>query len=179
MGVDETLPDPGYPEHLHPDPSPGPLGQRCERACRWGSFASVRAVSGLGLAAGYGTIGAEVEWLDPFTVVYPRGSVAYMVGGGVWLGGSVTGGSLQAGAALYAGPDRDGLFAAARGGGAIVADNATRVGTLSLTGGYRLVTGPLELGLEGGVFFASTDISSTQSLLFITPTLALSAGFRF
>lgn len=140
-------------------------------------------MSGLGLAAGYGTIGAEVEWLDPFTVVYPRGSVAYMVGGGVWLGGSVTGGGLQAGAVLYSGPDREGFFGAVRGGGAIVADNITRVGalfgTLSLTGGYRLVTGPLELGLEGGLFFASTDINSNQSLLYITPTLALSAGFRF
>ncbi|GIW33726.1 hypothetical protein [Meiothermus sp.] len=148
-----------------------------------GSFVSVRAVSGLGLAAGYGTLGAEVEWLDPFTVVYPRGSLAYMVGGGVWLGGSVTGGSLQAGAALYSGPDREGLFGAVRGGGAIVADNATRVGTLfgtlSLSGGYRLVSGPLELGLEGGIFFASTDINATQSLLYITPTLAISAGFRF
>lgn len=150
---------------------------------QFGSFVSIRAVSGLGLAAGYGTIGAEVEWLDPFTVVYPRGSVAYMVGGGVWLGGSVTGGSLQAGTALYAGPDRDGFFGAFRGGGAIVADNATRVGTLfgtlSLTGGYRFVTGPLELGLEGGLFFASTDINANQSLLYITPTLAISAGFRF
>ena len=148
-----------------------------------GSFFSIRAVSGLGLAAGYGTIGAEVEWLDPFTLVYPPGSVAYMAGSGVWLGGSVTGAGLQAGAALYTGPDRDGFFGALRGGGAIVADNATRVGTLfgtlSLTGGYRFVTGPLELGLEGGLFFASTDISTTQSLLYITPTLALSAGFRF
>jgi hypothetical protein len=150
---------------------------------QFSSLASVRAVSGLGLAAGYGTLGVEVEWLDPFTVVYPRGSVAYMVGGGVWLGGSVTGGGLQAGAALYSGTDRDGLFGAVRGGGAIVADSATRVavlfGTLSLTGGYRLVSGPLELGLEGGLFFASTDTSTSQTLLFITPTLAISMGLRF
>jgi hypothetical protein len=56
---------------------------------------------------------------------------------------------------------------------------AVLFGTLSLTGGYRLVSGPLELGLEGGLFFASTDTSTSQTLLFITPTLAVSMGLRF
>lgn len=144
-----------------------------------GSFFSIRAAGGLntlGLAALYGTVGAEVEWLEPFAVVYPRGSVAYMLGGSLWLGTSTTGGSLHFGTAVYTGPGREGLFAALRVGGALL--SSTSLGLLSLTGGYRLINGPVELGLEGGLLLAGTE-TANQSLLYINPTLTISAGWRF
>ncbi|MBF6596193.1 MAG: hypothetical protein IVW51_17340 [Thermaceae bacterium] len=45
-------------------------------------FGSLRVVSGVGLAAGYGTAGLELEIPDYSAVVYPRGSLAYTLGVG-------------------------------------------------------------------------------------------------
>lgn len=143
-------------------------------------FGSLRAVTGLGIAAGYGTIGAELEVLDDTVRVYPRGSVAYLFGIGGLFSPPYWGFNVQVGAAIYSDFDRTGFFAAARGGVGLIAQNTVGafVSTASLTGGYRWLINGLELGIEGGVFFASQDLGS-YSLVGITPTLAVSAGYRF
>jgi hypothetical protein len=142
---------------------------------------SLRSFGGLGV--GFGTVNAELEWQDPFVRVYPRGSVAYMFGVGATGGGNLAAFSLHGGTAIYLGNNRDSWFSAARVGGGIVADTSTRVGTFyataTLSGGYRFVQGPLELGLEGGLYIASADISPTRSAVLLSPVLMLSAGFRF
>jgi hypothetical protein len=142
-------------------------------------FATLRTQGSLGF--GLGSLGAEVEWLDPTLIVYPRGSVAYMVGANGYLAPqAIWGLGVYGGAAYYLEPDRQGLFGAVRAGGALFVQNSVGAfaGTAALSGGYRFVTGGLEFGLEGGLWLASFDFGN-NSVVAITPTLALTAGFRF
>lgn len=142
-------------------------------------FATLRTHGSLGF--GVGSVGAEVEWLDPTLIVYPRGSVAYMVGANGYLAAqAIWGLGVYGGAAYYLEPDRQGLFGAVRAGGALFVQNSIGAfaGTAALSGGYRFVTGGLELGLEGGLWLASFDFGNS-SLIAITPTVAITAGFRF
>ncbi|MDX2005055.1 MAG: hypothetical protein SFU83_07230 [Meiothermus sp.] len=146
-----------------------------------GSLFSLRGFGGLGV--GFGTVNAELEWQDPLVRVYPRGSVAYVAGVGGTAGGNLAAFAVHGGAAIYLGDSRDGWFSAARVGGGVVADTTTRVGTFfgtaTLSGGYRLVQGPFELGLEGGLYLASVDLDSTRSAVLLSPVVLLSAGIRF
>jgi len=144
-------------------------------------FGSLRVVSGLGLAAGYGTVGLELEIPDYSAVVYPRGSLAYTLGVGGLYAPPYWGFNFQAGGILYLEPDWRGLFGALRGGVGLLAQNnvGTFVGTLALTGGYRWVLNRnFDLGLEGGLFIATADYGNV-SAIGITPTLAASVGYRF
>lgn len=144
-------------------------------------FGSLRAVSGLGLAAGYGTVGLELEIPDYTAVVFPRGSLAYTLGLGGLYAPPYWGFNLQLGGVVYLEPDWRGLFGAVRGGVGLLAQNnlGVFVGTLALTGGYRWVLDRnLDLGLEGGVFVATADLGNVNAVG-LTPTLALSLGYRF
>lgn len=146
-------------------------------------WASLRGSFGLGTTVSYdfaGSLGVELEWLDPSLRVYPRGSVAYLLDLEMLLSGPQYGVLIEGGGAIYSNYDRTGLFGAIRAGGGLLIENSigTFVTTLGLTGGYRMSEGPIEMGLEGGLRITSTDLGNVTVLEF-SPLLRLSAGVRF
>ena len=153
----------------------------CALTPAFSQFGSLRAVTGLGIAAGYGTAGLELEIPEYTAIVYPQGSLAYTLGVGGLYAPPYWGFDFQIGALFYLEPDWRGLFGAVRGGVGLLAQNnvGTFVGTFALTGGYRFVLNQnFDLGLEGGLFVATADYG-TVSAIGITPTLAVSVDYRF
>jgi hypothetical protein len=148
-----------------------------------GGWVSLRGNLGAGATVSYGftgSLGLELEWLDPTLGVYPRGSVAYLLELETLLSSPLYGILVEAGGAIYSNYDRSGLFGAIRAGGGLLVENSigTFVTTLGLTGGYRMSEGPIEMGLEGGLRVTSTDLGDVRVLEF-SPLLRLSAGIRF
>ncbi len=146
-------------------------------------WVSLRGNFGLGTTVSYGfagSLGVELEWLDPSLRVYPRGSVAYLLNLETLLSGPRYGLLVEGGGAIYSNYDRTGLFGAIRAGGGLLIENAigTFVTTLGLTGGYRMSEGPIEMGLEGGLRITGTDLGNVTVLEF-SPLLRLGVGIRF